>query len=417
MQNQPLTTAWIDARHPMSNQPLWGLTMLERNIRELDKLGFEKAVVLAAATDDPTKHFCHRLPKTIDVSFVKTGPENNYQSLIDLLESSGGPILVLSGNALNDQRIVSRLIQSCPIAAVAPSGDFSPAVAACFTKNEIALFEVNGGLDLSAIIKKGLAQNLFPEFDFSQFDDYVKSLRRNIPPYLIQVENQSDHEDANRYLKLTVHKGTNDFVAKYIHPPFEFGITKLLATTPVIPNHVTFLGIALSATTVYCFATGQILLGVILAATKGILDGVDGKLARFLLKYSKFGDLLDHVSDTIFDALWYLALGWFFSKGDWSSTAACFTMILFVSYWVERIVPGLFNKIHKYEIYDFSPIDRFVRVIGSRMNNNVWLLLIATVFGYAEQAFYFISIWMLATATWHTFRLAYVTLAGVERKG
>ncbi len=416
MKDQPIKTAWIDARHPMSNKQLWGLTMLERNIRELDKLGFEKAVVLAAAGDSPSQHFCHRLPETIAVSFVKPNPANDYESLISLLHSSSTPILALYGNALNDQRIISRLIQSSPYVALAPSDNFNPAAAACFTKNETALLEASDGMDLMGIIKKGLDGNLFPSFDFARFNPYVKSLRRQIPPYLIQVETPSDYGDANRYLKLTVHKGTNDFVAKYIHPPFEFGITKLLATTPVIPNHVTFLGIALSAVTVYCFATGHLLLGVVLAATKGILDGVDGKLARFLLKYSKFGDLLDHVSDTIFDALWYLALGWFFSQGDWSSPAACYTMILFVSYWVERIVPGLFKKIHKYEIYDFSPIDRFSRLIGSRMNNNVWLFLIATLFGYARPAFYFISIWMLATATWHTFRLAYVTLAKVGRK-
>ncbi|HFA48384.1 MAG TPA: CDP-alcohol phosphatidyltransferase family protein [Bacteroidetes bacterium] len=417
MENQQLKTVWIDARHPMGNQQLWGLTLLERNIREMDKMGFEEAVVLAAADDSPSQHFCHRLPDSISVSFVKAGTGNDYQSLIGLLGSSAAPVLVLSGNALNDRRVISELISlPSPYAALAPSGDFKPAAAACFTKNEAAFIEANKGLELDAIVKKGLEEGLFPGFDFAAFDPYIKSLRREIPPYLIKVETQSDYGDANRYLKLTVHKGTNDFVAKYIHPPFEFGITKLLATTPVIPNHVTFLGIALSATTVYCFATGQVLLGAVLAATKGILDGVDGKLARFLLKYSKFGDLLDHVSDTIFDALWYLALGWFFSQGDWSSPAACYTMILFVSYWVERIVPGLFKKVHKYEIYDFSPIDRFSRLIGSRMNNNVWVLLIATLFGYAQPAFYFISIWMLVTAAWHTFRFAYVTLFKVERK-
>ena len=75
------------------------------------------------------------------------------------------------------------------------------------------------------------------------------------------------------------------------------------------------------------------------------------------------------------------------------------------SYCVERIVPGIFKKLHGREIYDYAKIDRFMRLIGSRMNNNIWLLLIATTLGWPKEGFYFISLWMLVTASWHTLRL------------
>jgi len=45
--------------------------------------------------------------------------------------------------------------------------------------------------------------------------------------------------------------------------------------------------------------------------------------------------------------------------------------------------------------------------IGSRMNNNIWLLLAGNTvrLGRGERHFALISVWMAFTAAWHTFRL------------
>jgi hypothetical protein len=128
------------------------------------------------------------------------------------------------------------------------------------------------------------------------------------------------------------------------------------------------------------------------------------------LRFSKAGDLLDHVGNAVFDAFWYLALGWYFSGGDFHSTAATFTVILIIAYTVERVVPAIFLKLHKAEIWDYEKIDVFVRLICSRMNNNIWVLTFGVLFGFPRETFYFISIWMLITAVWHTLRLIHVSL-------
>ncbi len=400
--------AWIDASHPMANTELWGLTLLERNLRELDRLGVREVVILTAADNDPLAQFLHPAPPALKLQ-IDSESGNARDSLAAALANSDAGMLVLDGNAVNDRRILTRMVEStAPCWAISPVGA-KPATVALLAKEHaraIAAAPADAGLPQ---LLGGLGATNLNKIDLNTFDPYVKQLRRTISPFLISVENEAHLRTADDFLRQTVHKGTNDLVAKTIHPPLEFGITRVLARTPITPNHVTFLGIFISMATVYLFATGNLLAGVLLAATKGVLDGVDGKLARLLLKFSKSGDMLDHVGDTIFDALWYLALGWHFSQGDFASTAAVFTQILFFSYWVERIVPGLFNKLHGYEIYDYAAIDRFMRLIGSRMNNNVWVLLVGILTGVARETFYFVSIWMLATAVWHTFRLVFVT--------
>lgn len=393
----------------MSNQRLWGLTLLERNLGELAKLGIEEIVILVEPKHEPQKYFSNPSSESLSLTFNAVNPADPFDSLRKKLARTNSNVLVLEGNALNDRRILIQLINSkSPCGVISPNG-LNKAGAAILSSSHATFFGKEAGNKLTLALETNIQRSHIPKLDLRNFNSYMKNLRRDILPFLILVENSEHLEIADDFLKQTVHKGTNDFVAKYIHPPLEFSLTRILADTRITPNQVTFIGIFLSALTVYLFATGNLLLGIILAAIKGVLDGVDGKLARLLLRFSKSGELLDHVGDTIFDALWYLAWGWYFSKGDFFSVAGTFTVILFVSYCVERIVPGIFKKLHGSEIYDYKEIDRFMRLVGSRMNNNVWVMMIGIIVGLAKETFYFISLWMLATACWHTFRLLYVT--------
>ena len=393
----------------MAKQRLWGLTLLERNLRELVNLGIREAVVVTRPESNPAEYFHHPQPKSLTISLVSAKNSNPFESLRKALEENGQNVLALEANALNDRRILKKLTEtksSCGL--ISPNG-LNKAGAAVLSSGEVALFNGESIENLTAAIEENLQNAKLQNLELSSFKTYVSNLRRDIVPFMILIENSFHLKNADDFLRQTVHKGTNDFVAKYIHPPFEFGIARYLAQTFITPNMVSFLNLLLSILAAYLFATGSLLAGGLVAAIKGILDGVDGKLSRLTLKFSKIGDLLDHGTDTIFDAIWYLALGWHFSNGDFSSVSATFTIILFSSYCVERIVPGIFKKLHGREIYDYAKIDRFMRLIGSRMNNNIWLLLIATILGWPKEGFYFISLWMLVTASWHTLRLLEVT--------
>ncbi|MFQ5864334.1 MAG: CDP-alcohol phosphatidyltransferase family protein [bacterium] len=400
----------------MVNQRLWGLTLLERNLRELHKLAFKEVVVLTTEEIDPSKHFSHPLPKTLEFSLVIANESDPFESLRSNLQKSNELMLVLEGHALNDRRVLKQLIYAnSVIGVISPSGS-NKAGAAILSHCEASLFEKNSSGKLTSILLAAIQNSKMANLNLSNFQTYVKPLRREIVPFLLLVEQPEHLKEADQILRQTVHKGVNDFVAKYIHPPLEFGAVRYLADTPVTPNQITIFWMVLAGFTIPLFATGHLLLGIILAALCGVLDGIDGKLARLTLRFSKAGDLLDHASNTVYDATWYLALGWYFSEGDLNSTAARLTLVLFISYCVERIVPGVFEKLHGQEIYDYEKLDKLARLAGSRMNNNVWLLMIGIILGFARQAFYFISLWMLTTASWHIVRLLWVTWKAKAKK-
>lgn len=392
----------------MATAKLWGLTLLERTIRELAQLGFDEVVVVTLPQATSAMRLKHALPDSVTVRFETVANARSFDALATYLNASRGLVLVLHGNALHDKRILDLLANaSGACGLLAPNGAHGTA-AGVLSAAEAPLVNCRFQETLTASIHACLEEGALKRLDPAVLDPYLKRLRRTVCPFIIPVETATDLEKADATLRQTVHKGTNDFVAMYIHPVLEFGITRLLVHTKVTPNQVTFLGMLFSLLAIYFFATGRLVEGFLCAATKGVLDGVDGKLARLHIKYSKSGDLLDRVGDIIFDALWYLALGWYFANGDVSSTAATFTIILFVAYWIQRIIPGVFEKRHGREIYDYEEIDKFVRLIGGRMNNNVWVMLLGILLWQARASFYVVSIWMAATALWYTSRLLYV---------
>lgn len=67
----------------------------------------------------------------------------------------------------------------------------------------------------------------------------------------------------------------------------------------IAPNLVTVLGLCLGLTAIRLAYEGKLELAVICIIVAGVLDGIDGRLARFLKGTSRFGAELDSLSDFV----------------------------------------------------------------------------------------------------------------------
>ncbi len=401
-------SVWILAFHPMCDRRLWGLTVLERNVRLLASLGVQDIVIVADRPANPLSAFHYAVPQSVRLSVLSRDQVDVCGQEAGAPAAAGG-ILLLAGHGLYDARLLRKLLAAAtPLVLYSTQGERHP-IAAYLDPRHIPALQSIGADGLGPSLQALCASGGLTELDLSDFDPYVHSLRRRMPPFAFLIENNAQIAEADTILRHTAQKGVNDFVARYIHPPLEFAGTRILAATRITPNQVTLFWIALGALVIPLFARGNLLAGCVLAVVCGVLDGVDGKLARLTLRFSQAGDWLDHVTNTLYDALWYFALGWYFSVEHLHPTAETFTAILLVAYVVERIVPGVFKHLHGIEIYDYADVDRWARLVGSRMNNNIWLITLAVIAGRPWPAFQFVSLWMLSTATWHIARLVYVT--------
>ncbi len=85
---------------------------------------------------------------------------------------------------------------------------------------------------------------------------------------------------------------------------------RVVARTGVTPNVLTTLGIVFTATAAGFVAAGELVIGGWILVAGGLMDTLDGAVARANGHATPFGGFYDSVSDRISDALVFTALAW-----------------------------------------------------------------------------------------------------------
>jgi len=135
-----------------------------------------------------------------------------------------------------------------------------------------------------------------------------------------------------RWLLRRAQKGVH-FTSK-LNAPLENALVRLVGRFNwVTPNRITLLVNALAAVPLVLFLQGSFVAGSLAAYLVGILDGVDGKLARVRGVASKLG-LLEHTADTLYELAWYAAyaLGCYNRAMDTLALVLGFAMLIANSY-------------------------------------------------------------------------------------
>jgi len=120
---------------------------------------------------------------------------------------------------------------------------------------------------------------------------------------------------AEKLLFRSLTKAIDGPISKNVNRRFSKAITRLLMNTPVVPNHMTAVGliIGLAAAVVTAMVTPSTLwllaLGGILYQTSSMIDGCDGEIARLKFKHSDWGQWFDTISDDVINLSYQLSLG------------------------------------------------------------------------------------------------------------
>jgi phosphatidylglycerophosphate synthase len=96
-------------------------------------------------------------------------------------------------------------------------------------------------------------------------------------------------------------------------------ISHQLIKTPITPNVVTFLILAVSVAAGVFFARGgywNMLAGALLSVWASILDGCDGEVARFKFQSSKLGCWLDTICDYLYYLMTFGGIAWGLNRGS-----------------------------------------------------------------------------------------------------
>ncbi len=397
-----------DSRMEGAGRSIYGFTLLERQLRMLDALGLRRVTVVGPSNEPALEELNERI-----AGFEKRWFESLHPVVCagrdddpkEWLLAQDESILVLDAHHLYDHRILSSVMSIDSNLRVVDGACSAPCR---LLKTDCALFKeltkAWRGSDSFWSTLDCISQDRCAHFDIQCIDPYVVHLRRRLPLWWIILDSEVKASQAELFLMDAAQKGTLDFPAEFIHPPLENRLSKWISKGSITPNQVTSLTIVLAILATGLLAANHLVTGLLLAFIVGVLDGVDGKLARTTERCTKFGDRYEHILDVLYELTWYWAIGWMLSAGGSSLEPLLFSGVITVFYLLDKTATGWFKHRRGIELFDFEPVDRFFRRIGARRNINVLVLLAGALMGLISESFAVVTTWTVATAGFHWMR-------------
>lgn len=382
---------------------VYGFTLLERHLRVFGSLGARRITIVGppgkGGCDSPFDGFDDRWYRNVHpVTFVGADESPDRWLPADKGES----VLVLNADHLYDNRVLSALVEGETNRKVIDSE--SRECCRLLVANTCLLNHLTESwYDSDALWSKldVTSETLCSKFDIREMNPYVVNLRRSLSAWWLILDSDQKVVQAEALLIDASQKGTLDFPAEFIHPPLENRATKWVSASTVTPNQVTTLTVLLAFLGAGLMVSGYLVTGLIIGFIVGILDGVDGKLARVTVRCTEFGDRYEHILDVIYELTWYWAIGWMLSNSGAEAVHYVSSAVITLFYLLDKAATGMFKSKRGKELFDYAPIDRIFRRIGARRNTNVLLLLIGTAIGMAGETFILVTIWTVVTAGFH----------------
>ena len=214
---------------------------------------------------------------------------------------------------------------------------------------------------------------------------------------------------AERLLRNNTQKGALDFPA-YVHEPIEKWLVSHLCHTPITPNQITLATAVLGLSVAILYASGNLLAGVVIALLIGVLDGVDGKLARLTERTTKIGKG-EHALDYVLEMSWWAALAFHFQSTGQLPYAGWIWLAFFISDVIDRLAKWTVERRFGRKLDDLSHFDRLVRSIAGRRNIYTWLCALFVLIGLPAEGFLALCFWGIASTSIHVLRAFQVRLS------
>lgn len=379
-----------------------GISLLERLLRTLQRLGVTKAIILSDTPQLLAQHLAkgsrHRAKVTIDLR----SPIGN------ALPNDGKRLMVIRGDCLFDSRLLQLLEnQDAPAALVdsAPPRDLQPFVSSAASSRRGRLCGV-------ALVARDLAQSYPDSFDqelgegieageieaidIAGRDWHDASMRRQLRPLWFPAPAPAQQKAAEDLLLRASQKGCLDFPA-IVHAPIENFLISHLCRTSITPNQLTLVTNIVAWGATFLFATGHLGWGTVLALAAGILDGLDGKQARVKVETSKIGKF-EHAFDALFEHSWWIAIAYHLYTSGQLPNALGYLLLLMagdvLAVLARLRVVGASGR----TLEESGAFHRVVRLIGGRRNIYVWILALGVMVGNPVEAYKLMGIWAAVTA-------------------
>lgn len=400
----------ILADPPDALRILFGISLLERLLRTVERLGFRDALILSESPNEIEAHLAKPSWARAQVRLSFRRRETGATRLQDVAIGAERIFVVSAGfyydarllQTMAEQDTTTLLVDSSPPRESVPlwnkeGVDFRGA--ALLTGDW--LIQRQPTTALMDQLSSDAASGRITVCDAAREPTYVTALRKHVRPVFFPSSSSDLVRLAETFPRDLAQNGVLDFPG-FLDSPIEDWIVSRLCSTSIRPNQVTFITMLIGLGVTALFASGYLWWGVALAYLIEILDGVDGKLARTKVETTTAGEW-EHLTDYFIELSWWSALAFYFRHAGLSS--AFWLLALYVgSDLLDRLAKRAAKKKVGRNLDDVSNFDRFVRCIGARRNVNIWIVIAALALGDAASGFVLVCWWGAATAAAHILR-------------
>ncbi|WP_448578536.1 CDP-alcohol phosphatidyltransferase family protein [Thermaurantiacus sp.] len=355
-----------------------GRTLVERQARQAARAGATRILCLASALPEPAGQRLGRLPgfeHLASVAALMTAlAEHRPEAML----------LVFEPGALLDERLIEAVCDMPGPLGLAVAQEAIPEGAErldreSFWAGVLKLpagqardwLAEHQGWDPIPTLLRGVAP-MAPRIRQESLPRYSEGRRREVP-LLWAYPVRTGAAAAETAILAAAQKGCLDWPARFLHPPVENALVRWLWPTAVTPNMVTLATAVLGFVAMGLLAFGLFWPGLVLILLVGPLDGVDGKLARTRIEFSRYGDL-EHVLDKVLEYGWFLAMGlWFSPAHGLAAWLVALGILLFAL--LEAIQGEYFRRFAGRQLDDWGPFERRFRLVAGRRNTFFWALL------------------------------------------
>lgn len=379
-------------------ETLCGISLLERHIRTLKKSGVAAISVVVPRDADiaPTAAELKKLGNRVEVVRQDEAVRN--------LEPEG-EVVVIAGEHYIEPQFINHLVKEgrpCLLVDRGAESSVEQVTVGCarVSSSRLRSFFRAATYSWSEMVEPLLNDETIAKCDVAALPTYNHAVRRHRPSRWIRVESKGALTTARKWVIEGAQKGSLDFPAKVLHAPIENYIVSRLCEASITPNQLTLLTNIAAWLVTWGILSGFVWISLIGAALVGIMDGLDGKLARVKVMTSKLGEF-EHLFDMVFEYSWWLSLGWVLGGANSGSSAFMAGVGLVIVSIADVLIGVIFwmvlGRWHNRTIDNYTPFELAVRKIGGRRNIYIWLLLITGPFIGLEAALWVCVWWGIIT--------------------
>lgn len=390
-----------------------GISLLERQARQLRHAGIDRIIIVdpvplqplpAGAETRRSAELAEALPADARIIVLAPGIVIDERAIAAMLETPGlatpgraTPGLALLVSPGNGQAVQG--VERLDAETLATGIMLAPAAMVRTVAANI------GDWDLHSTLLRTLAPDAV-RIGFAALPLYAPARRRTVPMLWSRPQDDAAARAAGAAIIAAAQKGCLDWPARFLHPWPEDTMVRLLAPTRITPNMVTAATGLIGIIAGIAFATGWLWLGLVLALITGPLDGVDGKLARTRVEFSRWGDL-EHLVDKLLEYGWYLALAWHFAGARDSALPWALAALIILPAVAEAIQGEFFRRMTAVQLDDAGAAERRIRLVAGRRNTFLWTYLGFAAAGLWFQGFVMLAVYSVVTtgvAQWRFYK-------------